>query len=196
MIYRVKIGTTTRKGNFITQIEKVVNFSGELSELNSIFYERYMGFSVEITLVEDVEDVKSKVQDSVRVGELDSFYNYVLKNKQFNSCDYVSKELVRKYRDTEKEFNKAKEMLFEEFRKEVKNNNITVSSLVNIKIDHYDNIICDVSFAGELFQTKPQPVDPVEIGKVEIPYTPLEDVTPDQLSVGNIEEDDSMDLPF
>jgi len=106
--YHIKIGTVTRRGNFQSLKEFVVKSELELTNVRSIFQERYDGLSVVISEIEEIKEVKSnkakqikRLKVEIRLSEEQS-QKYAGLIRKRNKADEVVREfehqIVKEYK--------------------------------------------------------------------------------------------------
>ena len=59
-IYQVKIGRTSKKGNFVELHNKIIKFDGNVTDLYNIFANRYSGFNIQVSPVKKIETILPK----------------------------------------------------------------------------------------------------------------------------------------
>jgi len=120
MFYQVKIGTVTRRGMFVTNVESVVSFDGSASELNNVMARKYEGFTVKITEIKEVTIVEKEVvrKETIRSKPSNRFYQ----TKKINSFFENSDKVLTDYLNAVKSLKEAKTVMFEEIEEKLKRN--------------------------------------------------------------------------
>jgi len=137
MFYQVKIGTVTRRGMYVWNVESVVNFDGSASELKNVMVKKYEGFTIGISEIKEVKIVEKEV---VKIGALtgNRYSQKLSQMKSINTFFEKSDNILIDYIKAVEELSKAKTAIFKAIRLKLEDRiEILTAESFSITADNY-----------------------------------------------------------
>lgn len=149
MIYTVKIGKYTRKGNLQELVQRVVEFNGSGSELYDILKKSYIGLDVSVQAVEQIEKIESKEKYiKNQYGEI------VIVDKKYSLSDFLTPEELNEWKKIKQDYEVFGDKITGNICRKLKSNPLVIST--NIKALCSNDFFASLTFYGNIL---PKPLD-------------------------------------